>query len=385
MWLWISLLLALAAFAVSAYYRWEQMEDEKWGPHVPNQLIVKFRDGVSAEQVDIIHRKAKCRVLDTDDDLGICWITSKRKMRKMLAHYQKLQDVEFAEPNYLVQAFYTPNDPFFASYQYGLQRIQAPSAWDVQQGKETVKIAIVDTGVQLDHPDLRTKLVPGYNFVENNAYPYDRNGHGTHVAGIAAAATNNGAGIAGVAPRVMIMPVKVLDDSGSGEMLQVARGITYAANQGAKVINLSLGSPYSTSTLQSAVQYAWERGAVIVAAAGNDGTSTPNYPADYPNVIAVASTNERDGKSGFANFGRWVEVAAPGEEILSTYTGGYYAYLSGTSMAAPHVAGVAALMASQGRPNVHIRLGILSTADPIAGTGTYWQYGRVNAARAVRY
>lgn len=151
------------------------------------------------------------------------------------------------------------------------------------------------------------------------------------------------------------------------------------------MINLSLGSPAPSFTLQSAIDYAWRSGSVIVAAAGNDGSSVPNYPANYPNVISVASTNASDVKSGFSNYGRWVDVTAPGENILSTYPGSYYAYLSGTSMASPHVAGLAALLASQGRTNAQIQSIIQTTSDPIPGTGTYWLYGRVNAARAVRF
>jgi thermitase len=148
------------------------------------------------------------------------------------------------------------------------------------------------------------------------------------------------------------------------------------------VINLSLGAPVSAYSLQAAVQYAWQRGAVIVAAAGNDGINQPNYPANYPNVIAVASTNAQDVKSAFSNYGTWIEVAAPGEDILSTYPRDWYAYLDGTSMAAPHVAGLAALLVAQGRTNAQTRSLILETADPIPGTGRFWVYGRVNAARA---
>lgn len=248
-----------------------------------------------------------------------------------------------------------------------------------------MRVAILDTGVQLNHPDLRGKVLQGYDFVNRDYSPNDGNGHGTHVAGIAAAVTNNYTGMAGIAPRASILPVRVLGNDGSGSLQDVANGIVYAANQGAQVINLSLGSPASSSTLQNAIQYAWNRGAVIVAAAGNDNSRTPNYPANYPNVIAVASTDRYDSRSSFSNYGSWVEVAAPGQSILSTYPGSCYAYLSGTSMAAPHVAGLAALLAAQGRTQTQIRDAILDTTDPIAGTGVFWVYGRINAARAVRY
>ncbi|MEW9672624.1 S8 family peptidase [Ammoniphilus sp. 3BR4] len=383
--LWVSLLVGSAA-ALSAilYFLIQQHLDSQVHPHFPNELIVKFTDGISDEEINDIHRKAKCEVIGKNEELGIYTIKSRRKMSRMLKHYKGLSQIEYAEPNYKFKASYTPNDTYYSYYQYGPQRIQAPSAWDVTQSQASIRIAVVDTGVELNHSDLRGKLLNGYDFVNNDSFPNDGNGHGTHVAGIAAAVTNNALGIAGVAPLASILPVRVLGNDGSGSLTAVANGIIYAANQGAKVINLSLGSPAPSSTLQNAIQYAWNKGAVIVAAAGNDASPTPNYPANYPNVIAVASTNENDFRSSFSNYGRWVEVAAPGEDILSTYIGNRYAYLSGTSMASPHVAGLAALLLAQGRNNVQVRDIILRTSDPIRGTGTLWQYGRINAARAVR-
>ena len=282
----------------------------------------------------------------------------------------------------MLKAFYTPNDPFFA-YQYGPQKVQAPDAWDVTTSNGNIKIAIIDTGVQLNHPELAIKLWPGYNFVEGNLNPNDGNGHGTHVAGIAGALTENSLGIAGIAPSASIIPVRALDNSGNGTLSNIANAITYSTNAGAKVINLSLGSSQGSITLENAINHAWNQGVVIVAAAGNEASNTLTYPAAYQNVIAVASTDMNDQKSDFSNYGTWVEVSAPGSTILSTYTGSYYAYLSGTSMACPHVAGLAALLAAQGKNNVQIKNTILSTCDPVPGTGLYWTYGRINANRAV--
>lgn len=346
------------------------------------QIIVKFKEDVCEETQLKIHHKHKCTILDHNKELDFQVLHSKRDINTLIKIYNKLEEVEYAEPNHMLKAFYTPNDPFFA-YQYGPQKVQAPDAWDVTTSNGNIKIAIIDTGVQLNHPELAIKLWPGYNFVEGNLNPNDGNGHGTHVAGIAGALTENSLGIAGIAPSASIIPVRALDNSGNGTLSNIANAITYSTNAGAKVINLSLGSSQGSITLENAINHAWNQGVVIVAAAGNEASNTLTYPAAYQNVIAVASTDINDQKSNFSNYGTWVEVSAPGSTILSTYTGSYYAYLSGTSMACPHVAGLAALLAAQGKNNVQIKNTILSTCDPVPGTGLYWTYGRINANRAV--
>jgi thermitase len=346
------------------------------------QIIVKFKEDVCEETQLKIHHKHKCTILDHNKELDFQVLHSKRDINTLIKIYNKLEEVEYAEPNHVLKAFYTPNDPFFV-YQYGPQKVQAPDAWDVTTSNGNIKIAIIDTGVQLNHPELAIKLWPGYNFVEGNLNPNDGNGHGTHVAGIAGALTENSLGIAGIAPSASIIPVRALDNSGNGTLSNIANAITYSTNAGAKVINLSLGSSQGSITLENAINHAWNQGVVIVAAAGNEASNTLTYPAAYQNVIAVASTDINDQKSDFSNYGTWVEVSAPGSAILSTYTGSYYAYLSGTSMACPHVAGLAALLAAQGKNNVQIKNTILSTCDPVPGTGLYWTYGRINANRAV--
>lgn len=227
-------------------------------------------------------------------------------------------------------------------------------------------------------------MINGYDFVDGDRNPNDANGHGTHCAGIAAASTNNGIGIAGTAPNASIYAVRVLDASGSGSLNDVADGVVHAADNGAKVISLSLGSTGASSTLEDAVNYAWDKGSVVVAAAGNAGNTVKNYPAAYSNAIAVASTDRNDRKSSFSTYGSWVDVAAPGSDIYSTYPTNTYSSLSGTSMATPHVAGVAGLLASQGKSNSSIRSAIQDSADKISGTGNYWIHGRVNANNAVR-
>ncbi|MFJ2044037.1 S8 family peptidase [Paenibacillus taichungensis] len=384
--MWLSLGMSAAALlAIGFVYRYveDKLAAKKFHPHAPKQLLIKFKEGTTADEMHTLHKKAKCNVAETYEDLGWYRLESRKKMQRMLKHYKDHVLIEHAEPNYYLQASFTPNDPFFP-YQYNLQKINAPAAWDISQSNSSVKIAIIDTGVQLNHPELAGKLLPGYDYVDYDNIPEDGNGHGTHVAGIAASITNNGVGIAGVAPLASIVPLRVLDNNGQGTTGNVGNGLVYAANNGIQVVNLSLGGPTGEAFLQAAVQYAWDRGAVIIAAAGNDNTSYPIVPASYPNVIAVASTNPSDLKSNFSNYGSWVDMAAPGDTILSTYLGGSYAYLSGTSMAAPHVAGVAALLAARGKTNAQIRDALCFASDPVSGSGVYWTYGRLNAYQSLQ-
>jgi len=382
--IWIIGLLVVI-LACAALWRYVRSIGDESDEIVPNQLIVQFHADTASNRIAEIHKDRQCEVLLTDDTIGFVLLRTKQSVEQALQTYLKLVEIDYAEPNYRFHALdVTPNDPHFSTYQYGPQLIHAPEAWELTTSSTDIRIAIVDTGIQTDHPDLSDKLAGGYDFVSNGPVQSDPNGHGTHVAGIAAAVTNNRLGIAGIAPAASILPVRVLDQSGTGTLDQVARGIIFAAQQGAQVINLSLGAPYNSNLLQRAITYACSLGAVVVAGVGNDNSRTPIYPAAYSDVIAVAAVNEHDRKSIFSNYGEWVDVAAPGSEILSTFLNGNYAYLSGTSMAAPHVAGLAALLASQGRRNEEIRSVIVSTADPILGTGMHWVYGRINANRAVR-
>ncbi|MFK7681602.1 S8 family peptidase (plasmid) [Priestia megaterium] len=325
----------------------------------PNQLIIKFNENVCEHRAAEIHRKNKCEIFLKNDNLGFHLVYTTKNVKKLIDIYNKLDEVEYVEPNYIFKASYIPNASFYP-FQYGPQKVQAPSAWDVTRSNSSIRIAIIDTGVQLNHPDLTSKLLPGYNFVDENTNSRDGNGHGTHVAGIA-----------GMAPLASVLPLRALDNTGNGTLTNIANAIIYAADQGAQVINLSLGGSQGSLTLENAINYTWDKSSVILTATGNEGTNTLTYPAYYENAIAVASTDSNDQKSSFSNYGTWVEVAAPGSNILSTYIGSNYAYLSGTSMACPHVAGLTALLAAQGKNNVEIREDIQSTADPILGTGSY--------------
>ena len=295
--------------------------------------------------------------------------------------------MQYIEPNYLVRIADTiPYDPGWG-YQYGLININAPQGWDLNTGTAAVTIAIMDTGVDLTHPDLAAKIVPGYDFVNDDAIPQDDHGHGTHVAGIAGAITNNTTGVAGVSWGARIMPVKVLDNAGSGTYADVAAGVIWAADQGAQVINLSLGGDVSSSTLENAINYAYGKGVTIVASSGNDGSSFVLYPARYPPVIAVGATDSNNNYASFSNYGLEVDLAAPGVAIYSTWIGGYN-YDSGTSMAAPFVSGLAAILSGMhenSSPDT-IAWEMQSTALDLgpAGVDPYFGHGLIQIDQAIQ-
>jgi thermitase len=314
-------------------------------------------------------------------------VDEKADLAQVIRAFKSSPYVEYAEPNYIAHVFRIPNDLYWSS-QWGMTKIEAPAAWDITTGSDSVTIAIVDTGVDLLHPDLDDKLVSGYDFINGDDDPQDDYGHGTHVAGIAAAKTNNGTGVAGLSWGAKIMPVKVLNDYGSGGYEDVANGIIYAANNGADIINLSLGGSASSSVLEEAVEYAHDLGCVIVAATGNNNSSV-SYPARHPRVIAVAATDSNDQRASFSNYGPEVDVTAPGVSIRSTYwwAGSTYERVSGTSQASPHVAGLAALIwsLSPGLDNTQVESIIKQTADDlgVAGRDNYCGFGRINARRAL--
>ena len=280
-------------------------------------------------------------------------------------------DVAYIEPEVFYTVDFIPNDPEW-SKQYSLPKIAAPNAWDKTRGNG-IKVAILDSGIDLDHPDLATKIVANQNFTSSPS-SNDVHGHGTHVAGIVSSITGNGIGTAGGCPGCELMNGKVLADDGKGTCSSIAQGITWATDNGAKVITMSLGSDNSCQTYKDAIDYAWSKGVVLVATAGNNGDQTPRYPAYYDNVIGVASTDSNDAKAGSSSYGTWVDVAAPGVSIYSTIPNGY-GFKSGTSMAAPLVSAVAALIWSTpyGTSNVSVRNQLQNTADAIGGIGTYWK------------
>ncbi len=296
------------------------------------------------------------------------------KVSTAVDRLNKLSEVTFAEPVYLREAFITPNDPSFAQ-QWGLTKIRCPDAWNRTTGSANVTVAVVDSGVDLDHPELSGLLVAGQDMVDlgtnpgpprpgwvwegdfsgRDNVPQDEVGHGTHVAGTIACASNNGTGVAGVTWGCRVMPVKVLNRarrlsdnriSGFGTSVDIAAGIRWAADHGAQIINLSLGGPTNDTVTANAVAYAVSRGCLVVAAMGNTGDAVPQFPAALPDVLSVAAVDINDRRAAFSSMGPHVDVSAPGVGILSTVWDNNFTTMDGTSMASPHVAGVAALMLS---------------------------------------
>lgn len=354
----------------------------------PQEILVRFNPGVSPAEIAQIHRQYGGEVRETIPGIGVQVVTVPQDevMQKVRA-YSSNPMVAYAEPNYLAQADGSPDDPYF-SQEWGLTKVDAPGAWGITTGNANISIAILDTGIDVSHPDLATKVLSNIDFTGSTTVN-DIYGHGTHVAGIAAASTNNGIGVAGLGYNSTLINVKVLGDNGYGYYSWIAQGIIWAADNGAKVINLSLGGSSASSTLEAAVNYAWSRGAVIVAAAGNNGSSSPFYPAYYAKVIAVAATDSSDSLASWSDRGDWVDVAAPGVSIYSTLINNGYGYKSGTSMASPHVAGLAALVFTvvadsngDGLLNDEVRSRIQATCANIgiSGIGS----GRINAYRAVQ-
>jgi serine protease len=332
--------------------------------------------------------------------------------------YLERDDVESAEPNYIAHAFMMPNDPYY-SYQWHFGNIGMESAWDTSTGS-SVTIAIVDTGIAYEKykqgskryyqaPDLAdTIFVPGYDFANNDSHPNDDDGHGTHVAGTVAQSTNNGTGVAGIAFNASLMPVKVLGSNGTGTYADIANGVIWATDHGADIINMSLGGSANASYLEDAVQYAYENGVTIVAATGNDGISQVSYPAAYDNyVIAVGATRYDDTRAYYSNYGSSIDLVAPGGDLTIDQNGdGYgdgvlqqtfqgnprsfsYYFFHGTSMASPHVAGVAALLVANGTATTpdDVRAALQETARDLGSSGydTMYGHGIIDAPAALAW
>jgi thermitase len=371
------------------------------GDYAPGEVLVKFKPSSASSDTLGALADQGLYVADSVAPLGVFKLTveSGREI-EVIGALRARADVLYAEPNYIVYAQeMIPNDEWYPS-QWGLPKISAPQAWDIVSttGGAGVVIAVVDSGIDLKHPDFACagKLVSGYDFVNGDNDPQDDNSHGTHVAGIAAACTNNKTGVAGVAWAANLMPVKILSASGSGTFENLASGITYAVDHGAKVVNLSLGSTSASQVMADAIEYAVSHGTLVVAAAGNcaqGGSGSCNglvnplmYPAAYTSTLAVAATDADDSHASFSEIQPYVAVSAPGVSIYSTVLADYGSK-NGTSMATPFVSGVAALVWSL-NPTMtvqNVRTRIEATADDLGepGKDDTFGYGRINAWRAL--
>jgi type VII secretion-associated serine protease mycosin len=379
-------------------------EDNEGKSHYyDKEVIVRFRKEPSATELAQIRTDIGA---ESVQKLGYAYVFKAKTMKtKQLMAYFRQHDVAYIEPHFLYTAndlsaispprntirmnadVAKPNDTLYGKYQWNLPVIRTESGWQLSKGSNDVIVAVVDTGVDLTHSDLTDRLIQGFNAIDNTKPAADDVGHGTHVAGIIAASVNNNLGIAGLTWNNPIMPVKVLDNSGAGNAYNVAKGIIWATDHGAKVINMSLGNYAQADFLHDAVKYAYDRDVVLVAASGNDNTSDPGYPAAYPEVVAVAATDSDFQKASFSNFGNYIDVSAPGVNIASTYKNNQYASLSGTSMASPHVAALAALIrsANPALTNKQVMDILRNTASDLgsAGQDPYYGFGEIDVTRAL--
>ncbi len=366
------------------------MIDEK---HIdfPNvDFLTRVSDEFGISSVYYLHPGINCEKLKNTVEV---YFDDIYKVNDLVSYLRGFNFIEYAETKELHYHFFTPNDQYYGTqYQYNLFRINAEQAWDISTGSASVVVAVTDDAIYTSHPDLVNKMVAGRDVAENTNDPNPAGNadgfHGTHVSGIVGAETNNGIGIASIGFNVSIMPIKIARNS-DGALVAGYDGIIWAADNGADVINMSWGGGNAGTYGQNVCNYAWNQGSILVAAAGNDGVSTVFYPAGYNNVIAVASTTSTDAKSNFSQFGTWIDISAPGSDIVSCNESGTYSYASGTSMASPLVSGLLGLMksANMSLSNTEIINCMYSSADNIdAQNPSYINqlgHGRINAYQAL--
>jgi thermitase len=390
---WTVLALAstlLAAWVVSAPTTAKQGGDED------KRVLVKFKKDVKAEERDKAVNDKNSKKVDEvyGDDIWVVESKEGKKDKELASDFSSDPRVVYAEPDVdLHITLANPNDSRFGE-QYALQKVNAVAGWSVYPNAYTSSggptIAVIDTGIDRNHPDLVGKIdtanskcfgvlcfFTGYE---------DDNGHGSHTAGTAAASTNNTIGVAGVAVNSRLMILKACNAAGTCNTADIVSAINWARTHGAKVISMSFGGG-GTTTMQTAVANAYNSGVTLVAAAGNDGNATLNYPAAYAQVVSVAATDANDARASFSNANADVELAAPGVNVLSTYSGDGYTSLSGTSMSTPHVAGLAALLKGQ-NPSwtpAQIRARMNTCSDDLGtpGRDNSFGNGRINLGRSL--
>ena len=401
--LFLNLLLSLCLVFTFGVNQKTVNQNEGKPSLVPDEVIVKFARSLTDSQKESITNRYRLAKKKDSYQKGEFVVYKHRDPAAVLDQLQDEPGVIYAEQNAYAYACMAPNDPMFYPHQWNMTRIGMLEAWDLSCGTDAV-VAILDTGVKQTLEDLgQTNFMAGWDFVNNDADATDDNGHGSHLCGTVAQSTDNLIGVAGIAYACTIMPVKVLDQNGSGTYDNVADAIIYAADNGAHVINLSLTGLAGSTTLEDAVNYAWNNGVLVVCSAGGDSSSIPVYPAAYARSLAVSATNYLDQITGYSNYGSYIDISAPGgdtndyngdgypEAILQNTIGpagdGYYFY-SGTSSAAAHVSGTAALVKAC-KPffkSDDLRIILENTAHDLGEPGwdPYYGWGRLDAANAVQ-
>lgn len=432
----------MKGFGLQSRRSQDGIESENHPRFVPGEIIVMFKKGVNEKTISRLNSQLGTTILSTNPYLGFrrIRIPGDKTIEEMVELYNRDTHVQYAEPNAIARSFFTPNDPFF-SFQWHFFNINMETAWDIQQGQSAVIVSILDTGVAYEDftippsevsevissdgmyhlaPDLSaTVFVPGYDYIKNDTHPNDAHGHGTHVTGTVAQSTNNFMGVAGMAFGVSIMPVRVLGYNGFGSTSDIASGITYAKNNGANVINMSLGGAPGDSigwtTVHLAMIDAWNSGVVICCATGNNNSSQISYPAGFDECIAVGSVRFDSSRAPYSNYGIGIDVVAPGGDIFvdqngdgfadgvlqqtfakpNNWGGGgelaevdsfVYSFWQGTSMATPHVSALAALLISKGIAGAdNIKSIIEVTAIDLDGPGydIIYGYGLINPVDAL--
>lgn len=381
-------LIGALVFILTLVFALDALAAPPTSKRVSGELLVQVRAGAARDALDGEFKRLGATAAQEIPGIKVKRIRINEANRdKVKAALTRNPQVTFVEDNFLAQGLLTPSDTTYPS-QWHLPKIAAPQGWDLSTGSKSVPIAIIDSGIDADHPDLAAKLLPGYNFLNGTTVTDDLFGHGTAVAGSAGAIGNNALGVAGVAWDNPLMPLVVLDTNNYATYANIASAIIRAVDQGAKVLNISIGGSSASITLQSAVNYAWSKGAVIVSSAANYSVSTPYYPAACENVLAISATDKYDALSSFSNFGNWIDLAAPGSTIYTTNRGGGYGAWNGTSFSAPIVAGLAGLIWSvnPALTNAEVVEILKQGADDLgtAGFDPYFGFGRINVYNSLQ-
>ena len=372
----------------------EQYQDPHTNQLIPvaaREVLVRFDPKMSQDEIAQTVARLNAEIIAQVGPVGLCHllIPETQTVAGFIRKHQRNPNFYVLEPNPIVAVEPVdtpPNDPLYRA-QWALEQIGVPRAWTTLPHHGGGTVAVLDSGIDRTHPDLQGKVLRGWNTIAQNTDTSDDHGHGTAIGGIIAATTNNEVGMSGICPTCKLLPVKVLDESGEGTYADIIGGIAWAVEHQAAIINLSLGGYGYSRLLEDAVNQAHTSGAVIVAAAGNEATDAPLYPAALPDVISVAATDKADRPWAGSNYGPLIDVAAPGVGILSLAVGDQYLLATGSSFSAAQVAGVAGLVRTKwpALRTTNLAQLLFETAEDLGGKGkdTTYGFGRVNAARAL--